>query len=298
MMPQRFHPSYDVNVPQLAFSSPSVLHALLGVSAVHLLALTPNDRTLERASRFYFYKALQQHREALVNLENQDAETLLAVAVLIVYHTWLSEDVNGCENPRAVDLRTYRMCKGLEALSKRSSPRTEGLDSLPNREKPPLRRSPNKEFLQSVQGDMAVLSATFHTHDVPLEDTLVYERVSEEYLKCCSSIALGTMGVSLIEQELVTFLHRVPPRFVELLEREDVIAMALYARSLSLLNLFDNSSSWWIYGAGDSRVPARAVRAVLMLVPRESLWIMEWPMKLVHERDKAQPRLDSVLLVT
>lgn len=80
---------YDINVLQLPFSSSSILYALLGVSATHLLALTPNDWTIESASRFYFNKSLKQHCKALVDLNKQDVEALLAL-VYVHYLSYLA----------------------------------------------------------------------------------------------------------------------------------------------------------------------------------------------------------------
>jgi hypothetical protein len=124
--------------------------------------------------------------------------------------------------------------------------------------------------LQSVQQDVEILSAAFCAHNIPFADIFVYERVLEEYLNCCSSIAVGTVEISLIEEDLVTFLHTVPTRFIELLEQQNPIAMGLYARCLSLLALFDESSPWWIYGAGNTKVPTKAINTIYELMPYKS----------------------------
>jgi hypothetical protein len=87
----------------------------------------------------------------------------------------------------------------------------------------------------------------------------------------------------LIEQTIVSILHRVPERFVELLEKEDPIAMALMARGQAVLRFIDDSGAWWIHGAGEWKVSETAVWGIKGLMPPEWLWTMDWPLKVVSK---------------
>jgi hypothetical protein len=74
---------WEVDIPQIAFSSDIVLNALFAISAMHLLASNPDDQTLVRASRLYLDKAVQKHRFAIDKVDPETAEPLLVSAVLV-----------------------------------------------------------------------------------------------------------------------------------------------------------------------------------------------------------------------
>jgi hypothetical protein len=285
MVPLLCHPMWEVDVPQIAFSSPIVLDALLGISALHLLALQPGDQSMALASRSYFNKALTKQRDALPYLNAENAVPLLVAAVLIAHHTWLMTHVTGHLDERYnITLQTYQMCKGIEALIRRASLWLESYTFMS--EKPPGLidcANHSRGFMKHALDDLASLSACFRREGVPAEDSAAYEGATNEVAVNYSLITVKPVDTSRAEQGILTILHRVPKRYLELLEGEDPLAMAILARNLCLLSFFEDSKAWWIHGAGQQKVPNKAVKGIRGLMPSQWLWTTDWPMKVISK---------------
>jgi hypothetical protein len=80
---------WELDIPQIAWSSEAVLTALLGISALNLFSLNPQDTELAYASKVYYERALNLQRIGVSHLEKQNASTLTVAAILIVHHSWL-----------------------------------------------------------------------------------------------------------------------------------------------------------------------------------------------------------------
>ena len=285
MVPLLCHPMWEVNIPQVAFSSPIVLDALLGISALHLLALQPGDHSMALASRSYFNKAVTKQRDALPDLNTENAEPLLVAAVLIAHHTWLAAHVTEHLNERYnVTLQTYQMCKGIQALIRRASPWLEGYTFTPEKGAGLIDdANHSRGFMKHALNDLAALSACFHREGVPADDSAAYEGATNEVASTYSIVTAKPFDASRAEQEIVTILHRMPERYLELLEGEDPLAMAILARNLCLLSFCGESKAWWIHGAGQQKVPIKAVQGIRGLMPSQWLWTMDWPMKIISK---------------
>lgn len=101
---------WEVEIPQIAFSSELVLNALMGISALHLLSMNPQDHTLALVSGQYLGKALKEHRAAVETMNLRNPEELIIAAVLIAHHHWLSASTNMHQEPYMIDMGTYRFC--------------------------------------------------------------------------------------------------------------------------------------------------------------------------------------------
>jgi hypothetical protein len=89
---------------------------LLGISALHLLSIKPQDHTLALASGQYLGKTLKEHRAAVETKDLRNPEELIIAAVLIAHHHWLSASTNMYQEPYMIDMGTYRFCQGIQAL--------------------------------------------------------------------------------------------------------------------------------------------------------------------------------------
>lgn len=286
LVPVLAHPMWEIDIPQMAFSSPIVLDALLGISALHLFALQPTDHSMAVASRSYFNKAVAQQRYALSTLNAENAETLLVTAVLIAHYSWLTNHLTGQPEKRykVQFLQTYHMCLGINALIRRATPWLEKYSQLPEASRSSTaERALESGFMKRAFRDLTSLSAHFHKEGVPFDDSAAYEKATEELAAIYHLLMEEHLDVSRAEQIIVTILHRLPLRFVELLEAEDCIAMALLARNLSLLTFLEISKAWWLHGAGEQKVSNAAVLGIRALIPPEWLWIMEWPMSIIRK---------------
>jgi hypothetical protein len=181
-----------------------------------------------------------------------------------------------------LNLQTYQMCKGITTLIRRASPWLEKYTWLPEDQQSHLDEGiQSKGFTKHALKDLATLSVHFYKNDIPMEDSAAYEKTAEELVAIYSLLRFEPLDISQIEQSIVTILHRVTPRFLVLLEGEDPIAMALLARNLSLLTFLEDSKSWWIHGAGQQKVPNKAVLGIRGLMPIDWLWTMEWPLNII-----------------
>ena len=281
MVPLMPRALWEVDVPQMAFSSDIVLNALLGLSALHLMALNPTDPTLGPASKSYFQKAIVKHRNAVAHINSGNAEQILTAAVIIAHHSWL-EKHSHTNDPYEIDLQTYHLCQGTKAILKKIAPlmsKFNWIMKIPTKSNPPPLL--HEGYMASALQDMLAFRTAISRDGVLPEDRTAYESAAEEILKTCSTMAREDPDDPPPELQIVSFLHRLPLRFPRLLERVDPIASALLARNIALLWLIDDTGAWWVHGAGENRVARRAVLGTKSLIPAEWEWTMEWPMKII-----------------
>jgi hypothetical protein len=281
MSPILGYSMWQVDIPQIAFSSDFVLNAVLGLSALHLQGTNPNDTVLARASLFYLDKAVAKHQAALDRADERTVEPLLVAAVLIAHHTWLSAHSKGPKERFVLDLRTYHMCNGIVALIQKFEPWLDKYTLAKFDFKvSPIESLYKERFMLNSMQDLDSLSAEFNRPTVPLEHRPVYESAAKEVIAVYTLITSGA-SISAIEQTIITYLHRVPPAFVSLLKAEDPIAMAMHARALCMLTEAEDSPAWWIHGAGEHKVALKSVLGIQGLMPQEWKWTMDWPVNVV-----------------
>jgi len=173
----------------------------------------------------------------------------------------------------------------MRALSGRLAPFISRDDWLgppvvPNKDDPLL--YPN--FLANALEDMDILLHTLTTAMgmIELEEIDAYEKAADAVV---SNVYLVPQAYGSIttETEIITLLHKVPQRFRDLLESKDPLALCILARNFALLSLMEDSAAWWIHGAGQRKVPLKAVRGLRALLPPEYQWAMEWPMRVISK---------------
>jgi hypothetical protein len=188
---------WSIDIPRLAFHSDLVLNALLGISAMHLFALVPNDRSIAYAGKLYFDRAVRKHRMALSNVDCYTAESLLASATLITHHTWVASHTRTGNEPYELPLQTYYMARGIQSLIDHMWPLRKGSGYLWYIEQPPIEEVDeagcNNRFLASVQEDLAILSETFREDEVSASDKQVYEKTVLELSSICKFITTARL---------------------------------------------------------------------------------------------------------
>jgi hypothetical protein len=244
--------------------------------------MNPEDKTLALASGRYLDKALKQHRAAVEVMDSQNAEVLIITAVLIAHHSWLSSSTRSYQEPYRNDMSTYRMCQGINALVAKAAPwllmtRLDSSVSICNQ----IDYLLFPHFIQSAQKDMDILLQELEDESASQEVKEAYAQAAEVLMATYSRIAHGSFGNPPIEQDILSFLQRAPELFIERLEENDPIAMAMMARGIALLGILPDSSAWWVHGAGQCKTANTVVRGVCGLMPSEFLWMMDWPLKIV-----------------
>ncbi|KUJ15864.1 uncharacterized protein LY89DRAFT_587101 [Mollisia scopiformis] len=274
---------WSVDIPRLAFQSDLVLNALFGISALHYSALTPKDPVLPYAATFYFDKVVRNHRIALANVDRGSAEAVLATAILICHHTWISAHSTTSDGLYEVPLQTYYMARGIQALFDQMWPWLRGSAYLWYIERQPIMASGEiahqTEWATNVQEDLARVSDTFEDDDVSTEDKIIYEKTVAELSSMCCAIS-NSVSQQQLQRRVATMPVRLPGRFLELIELKDPRALGLLARNLALLKVIN--TVWWLHGLEPSQlVTETSFAGIAGMLPNEWLWIMAWPAKVI-----------------
>ncbi len=254
----------------------------MGISALHLLSMNPQDQALALASGRYLGKALKQHRAAMETMHSVNPEELIIAAILIAHHNWLAASTKAYQEPYQVDMGTYRMCQGITALVEKAAPwlleSDQGFSaSIGNQ----IEYLLFPHFLESALEDMETLLHTLEEDCASQEVKDAYEQAAGLLKATYSRIAHGSFGNPPIEQNITAFLSQVPQLFINHLEENGPLAMAMLARNIALLSILPDSAAWWIHGAGQCKASDTTVNGVCGLMPPEGLWMMNWPLRIV-----------------
>ncbi len=287
--------AWPMDIPRLAFSSDLVLNALLGISALHYSALSPEDPLLFYASGYYFDRAVRNHRLALGNVGERSAESVLATAILITHNTWVSAHTLLASEPYELPLQTYYMARGIAALFQQMWPWLGGsgylwyVDSMASLDDDTA--SYDNPFLNSSQADLTTLLEVLKQTDMLPSDIAVYEEITRELSSMCFAISEGVPQV-VLQKLVATMPVRLPERFLELLKRKDPGALVLLARNLSLLQMIE--PVWWLHGTGPAqRVAEISISGISKMLPDEWLWAMEWPLRAIAGKLQLQSQTNS-----
>jgi hypothetical protein len=277
---------WSLDIPRLAFQSELVLNALLGISALHHSALTPDDPIFSHAAGFYFDKAVRYHRRALATVDKSSSEAVLATAIIICHHTWISGHSAPFGEPYEIPLQAYYMARGIQALFEQMWSWLSGSAYLWYVEKEPISESihdfPLDPWMESYQNDLSRLSKTFEDDSVFAKDKTIYEKTVEELSSMCYAIGIMRYGFQQqnIQKRVATMPIRLPGRFLELVVVKDPRALCLMVRTIALLKVLD--PVWWLHGMEPSQTVAeRSVSGIGGMLPKEWLWAMEWPTNVI-----------------
>jgi len=254
----------------------------MGISALHLLSMNPQDRSLALASGVYLGKALEGHRIAMETMDFRNPEELIFAAVLIAHHHWLSASTKMFQEPYMNDMGTYRFCQGIQALVARAAPwLLEGQEGICVSIDEQIEYLPFPHFLENALDDMDTLLHSMEEDSVSQEVKDAYKKVADVLKATYSRIAQGSFTNPPIEQATTAFLPQAPQLFIEHLEKNEPLAMAILARNIALLSILPDSGAWWIHGAGECKMADTTVNGICGLMPTQDLWMMDWPLKLI-----------------
>ena len=274
---------WSMDIPRLAFQSDLVLSALLGISALHYAALTPTDMGISRVADLYLDRAVINHRVALSCANQNSAESLLATAILICHHAWLSAHTCVPIQQYEIPLQTYHMARGIQTLFNQMWPWLAGSAYLWYVERLPLEdiehTASSGDFWTSGQEDLNILSRTFELPEIPRRDRSVYEATVTE-LKSLYRAIDACSSQPGIQRRVATMPLKLPKRFLDLVEMQDPRALVLLARNIALLNMIPHV--WWLHGASSSQsVAETAINGIAAMLPDEWKWAMDWPFRII-----------------
>lgn len=253
----------------------------MGISAIHLLSMNPQDQTLALASGRYLGKALKQHQAAMEAIESANPEELIVAAILIAHHSWLAASTKAYQEPYRVDMGTYRMCRGITVLVEKAAPWLLATDRTSVRIDSHIEYLLFPNFLERAFDDIDTLLQILEGDCAKKEVKDAYGRAADLLKATYSRIAHGSFGNPPIEQNITAFLPSAPPLFTKALEENKPLAMSMLARNIALLSVLPDSAAWWIHGAGQCKASDTTVNGICGLMPPKDLWMMDWPLKLI-----------------
>jgi hypothetical protein len=144
------------------------------------------------ASRIYFGKAIQKHRDQVDKVDRHNAEPLLVAAVLLTHHHWLSAHGDTSREQYQIDLKTYHMCKGIYTLTQKAAPWLTKYEMQQHRVEVQTTDSlSHVDFMESASQDMISLMEAAACVVVDETDQAAYKRASEETIGIYALLAHG-----------------------------------------------------------------------------------------------------------
>jgi hypothetical protein len=275
---------WEVEIPSMAFNSEVVLNSLLGISAWHLWAVSPNDQKMKFISRYYFGEAIRLQRAALEYQDTQQLKPAFIAGIILAHHSWLLSDTDSYSSQ--LQLGTFYLCNGYRTLGKKLSPAWAEYACLGEVNPQNIRLESMKceKLVEEGMQDSNYILQLTQNMDIDEKLQAVYCKVIEELSSLYDLVASGNNDISIKEYVVVSFLHRVPLSFIKLLQHQEPLAMGLLARVWALLApIHKVSTSWYIHGAGKYRVYTYAIVNIGNLMPGNWAWIMNWPLRIISD---------------
>jgi len=262
----------------MAFDAPCLMDAILAVSALHLRALDPNDRSLVRASHGYMASALSQYSSCLTNgVTASNADALFVTSTLIAFQAAASrrfqnddrEDQDGHEG-YILPLQWFHSFQGVKAVvlaswkwlreSERVRPIIQAQPPLALDLKP----EQPKFFGYLLEGLNEQLQTIDQSRQV--ETQQAYEH-SVAYLNWAHQ--------KPDRARILGFPAIVSRRFVELIGEKDPRALVITSCFFAMTKAVDDV--WWLQGIAKSEV-----YGVMSLLPAEWQNKMDWAIRVAH----------------
>jgi hypothetical protein len=275
---------WQKTIPRVGFQSRLVLEPMLAVSALHLLSRDPQDKQMALAMSQYLDRTLSKSIEALTAAQ-QFTEPLFLAAVSIVTIAWILAHREVPGERYQMPLGPFLMIRGMSSLVLKNASQLValGYEQFTVEMVEPLRSAEilpesSRRQLLGVQDDLDKLLHGFNVQGMPEQRRLVYQDAATFVLRQYLAYFLGAPD-RYLQRFVPTMPVRSHPDFLPLLEVEDPLAMALWARTCVLLKYI--AQVWWLQGWGEYNVVHRDVRGIASLMPDEHIWSMEWPLKVL-----------------
>lgn len=265
--------TWQVEIPAIAYDAQYLMDAILAVSALHLRALTPNDKSLVSASHSYMASSLAQYSALLTaGLSEVNAEALFSTAALIAFQASASrrfEDQHA--NGYLLPLAWFHSFQGVKTMVMASWQW--------------LRNSDRVLPIINSQPALALIHPDSHSFFAPLLSGLEEQiknlpEKDKEETKQAYEHAVAYLNWAHKKPErnrILGFAATVSRRFIELIESYDPRALVTIACFFAMTKVVDDV--WWLQG-----VAKQEVNGIFSLLPQEWYARMDWPLRVVgHE---------------
>lgn len=272
--------AWRVDIPTLAYDAQYLMDAILAVSALHLRALNPEDRSFVRASHGYMASALAQYSSLLqYGVCERNAEALFSTAALIAFQSSASRRFDDTEGSYAVPVSWFHSFQGVKTVvmtswqwlrnSSRVFPIINGQPAL-ILDLDPDRKSFFAYLLAGMEEQVAY---------IPSEDR---EETRRSYEHAVAFLNWAHRKPD--RARILGFAATVSRRFVELIGQHDPRTLVIISCFFAMTKVVDNV--WWLHG-----LAKREVMGILSMLPHEWWGKMEWPIMIANHEG---PMTDDV----
>ncbi|KAI1365773.1 hypothetical protein F5Y08DRAFT_167558 [Xylaria arbuscula] len=267
-------------VPQMAFQSDLLLDSLLSVAALHLQDLNPEDPKLEVAVNHYLDRTLTKHRHHLGRIDKGLEEPLFLTAFMLCFTTWNLAHRQTPTSEYRIPSNVFALVRGCCALHRQYDKwlAKAGYDPGAIWLLAPSCAlvQPDHPLLNDVRQDIEKLLDTFRIDTMPTNEAILYKDTADCVINLYTVLVLN-MDNTVLQRLVFTMADRMKPEYVELLEAGQPLALALYARILTVLGFIDHL--WWSRGSNNRDVLHYSINGISNMMPPHFLWAMEWPLK-------------------
>jgi hypothetical protein len=307
------HRTWATAVVQIAFAHPFLLQGILALAALHMGNLIAKEKeSLSILAAIKQDAALKDFRPQLENMTSQNCDAIFAFSILAEYY--IPASAGTVINPASTFMEDHffdaivdwlRLHQGTSDIYKRkgywirNGPVAPLLwsDVLGERCQPPTRKENNGETKTHQLQDLAKIWETDNSSTMSdIHENQINSRALEILVEAFnlvlddSTADTGRLAVNEplqnpqlskdhTPQELDSsnyltlsfrWLFEIPFGFVELLEQRKPAALIIFAH---FSVLFQNAPKFW----WNEPIPAKIVKAVAAVLPREYHRWIEWP---------------------
>lgn len=264
-------------IPNIAFGCQYVYSAILGVAALHLLSLNPQDVGVEAAAYQYIDETVSSIKDETPHVDSENSLNLFTTAMLLTIHTKLRSDHFGREGMNAqysVPLDLFHFQAGARYLFHFVESHIEGsgVKAFIDWRSEDQRQTPRPQHFSFPEDPLLELWDADPDLTAEQKETCEGALAYLALLKDC--ISKGERR-HWMQRRLSVTPSMIPPEFLPLLQEEAPIALAILARVFALLKFVDGS--WWLKSTAEDEV-----MGLVGMVSEDWKWAMEWPVEILN----------------
>ena len=271
------HPTWQIAIPREALIYHFLMHALLAVSAAHLMRIRPSKRHIyEEAATRHRNLALTSSIPFLNNINPINCHALFAlsnivsVLSLIFPHPSPPSGSGLPSDPLDTTLEFFTVIRGVKTvLSSAQEWIAQG----------PFATFTEHNWDPSLAPLASDVIAAFERLDKRVEETVEEPALCEVYAGAIQRLKVAFQTDEVIRDEPgLVFIWPVvvPERYVAELSNRTPMALAILGHYAVLLH--SNNGPWWLEGRG-----RLLLEAVCQVLPSEWLSAVDWPRKTVEK---------------
>ncbi|KAH7128176.1 hypothetical protein B0J11DRAFT_524315 [Dendryphion nanum] len=274
---------WSVEVVEIGFQHPFLLHALLASAALHKVVLDPNaDRSqLLAQADAHMSNALVVYRQLLPNPTEETAVPMFFLSSLLVTYNLVSAQIQEPDDPFGALVHCFRLLRGIKVVIHGFWPRlieiptiARVLNGVTNLDKAPI--ADMSEFKEVA--NLRELATLLDESD---QEGFV-EAVEHLHMTCLR--AKAETNDKYVHSVWMTWPALIHTRFLDLAASHNPAVIIVLAHFAVLMNLY--RSNWWTRGWPERVI--HAANALVSATPDLQKWL-DWPLaqlSMILERDR------------